>query len=138
MTKIFITVVSIIYDLYSLYNKYNKKQRKDSMENKFLESTFLKREKRHARTYLIEADVYAFMVNASIKYQASISDIVNACLAKFIKSGTIKGNTHIYAAAPTRNLTITESNIVGLKKLKRETHLTFTSLINMAVRAIMD
>ena len=47
------------------------------MNNKFLNSKFSKREKRIRKTYEIEDDLYNFLEEASLTYDASVSDILN-------------------------------------------------------------
>lgn len=108
------------------------------MENKFLSSKFYRREKRVARTYEIEDEVHDFLVEASNSYNASISDIMNACLRELIKTERINLYKRQPIAYPIYNFYIETSNIEGLNKLKRETQMTIVSLVNMAVKNIME
>lgn len=73
------------------------------------------------------------------KYDASISDIINVCIEDLIDSGNIK-----YYAKPEDEITIYRSvmirkeNIEALNKVNSETGISFTRLVNIAMKEFLD
>ena len=73
------------------------------------------------------------------EYDATISDVINACVEDLISSGNIK-----YYAKPDGEITIYRSimlrkdNVEALNKINRETGISVTRLINMAIKQFID
>ena len=73
------------------------------------------------------------------EYDATISDVINACVEDLISSENIK-----YYAKPEGEITIYRSimlrkdNVEALNKVNRETGISVTRLINMAIKQFID
>ena len=107
------------------------------MNNKFLNSKFSKREKRIRKTYEIEDDLYNFLEEASLTYDASVSDILNFCISELIRTNDLKIYTSSNMKNPSHNFNIAVSNVKGLAKLSETTPFTIKSLVNMSVKNIL-
>ena len=107
------------------------------MNNKFLNNKFSKREKRIRKTYEIEDDLYNFLEEASLTYDASVSDILNFCIAELIRTNDLKIYTSSNMKNPSHNFNIAVSNVKGLAKLSETTQFTIKSLVNMSVKNIL-
>ena len=107
------------------------------MNNKFLNSKFSKREKRIRKTYEIEDDLYNFLEEASLTYDASVSDILNFCIAELIRTNDLKIYTSPNMKNPLHNFNIAVSNVKGLAKLSETTPFTIKSLVNMSIKNII-
>ena len=108
------------------------------MNNKFLNNKFSKREKRIRKTYEIEDDLYNFLEEASLTYDASVSDILNFCIAELIRTNDLKIYTSSNMKNPSHNFNIAVSNVKGLAKLSETTPFTIKSLVNMSVKNILQ
>lgn len=107
------------------------------MNNKFLNSKFYKKEKRIRKTYEIEDDLYDFLQEASSLYEASVSDILNACIRELLETKNLVIYTKSELRFPSHNVNICVSNIEGLAELSKTTPFTIKALVNMAIRNIM-
>lgn len=73
------------------------------------------------------------------EFDATISDVVNACVEDLISKDNIK-----YYAKPEEEITIYRSvmlrrkNVEALNKINRETGISVTRLINMAIKEFLD
>ena len=83
------------------------------MNNKFLNNKFSKREKRIRKTYEIEDDLYNFLEEASLTYDASVSDILNFCISELIRTNDLKIYTSSNMKNPSHNFNIAVSNVKG-------------------------
>ena len=106
---------------------------------KFFDDRFYKREERIERSYPITDDLFEYLCQASITYNASLSDLLNACIRELIEFE----NFYIYtwdwsAKIPKHNFQIDKSNIAGLNQLKRKTHFTVSALVNMSIQNIKN
>ncbi len=73
------------------------------------------------------------------EYDATISDVINACIEDLISSGNIK-----YYAKPEGEITIYRSimirkeNVKALNKITKETGISLTRLVNIAMKEFLD
>lgn len=73
------------------------------------------------------------------EYDATISDIVNICIEDLIATGNIK-----YYAKPEneiviyRSVMIRKENVEALNKITKETGISFTRLVNIAMKEFLD
>ena len=107
------------------------------MGNDFLENNFYKKEKRLRRNYEIEDEVYEFLYKASREFNASQSDILNACLKKLRATEDFRIYTKKDTIYPTHVFKVDQSNIAALNEMKKKTGFSINVLVNMAIRNIM-
>lgn len=73
------------------------------------------------------------------EYDATISDIINVCIEDLVSSGNVK-----YYAKPEGEITIYRSvmirkeNVEALNKITKETGISFTRLVNIAMKEFLD
>jgi hypothetical protein len=73
------------------------------------------------------------------EYDATISDVINVCIEDLISSGNIK-----YYAKPEGEITIYRSimirkeNVKALNKITKETGISLTRLVNIAMKEFLD
>ena len=73
------------------------------------------------------------------EYDATISDVINACIEDLRSSGNIK-----YYAKPEGEITIYRSimirkeNVKALNKITKETGISLTRLVNIAMKEFLD
>ena len=73
------------------------------------------------------------------EYDATISDVINACIEDLISSGNIK-----YYAKPEGEITIYRSimirkeNVKAFNKITKETGISLTRLVNIAMKEFLD
>lgn len=73
------------------------------------------------------------------EYDATISDVINACIEDLISSGNVK-----YYAKPEGEITIYRSimirkeNVKALNKITKETGISLTRLVNIAMKEFLD
>lgn len=73
------------------------------------------------------------------EFDATISEIVNACVEDLITNGDVK-----YYAKPEgeiviyRSIMIRKDNVEGLNRINRETGISVTRLINIAIRNFLE
>ena len=73
------------------------------------------------------------------EYDATISDVINACIEDLISSGNIK-----YYAKPEGEITIYRSimirkeNVESLNQITKETGISLTRLVNIAMKEFLD
>lgn len=103
-----------------------------------LDDKFLKREQRFRRNYALEEECYRFLVEGAQYYNASMSDLLNACLEELIQSQNITLYQSEYVLNSTRSFYISQSNIAGLDSLKQQYGLSLEKLVNIAVRNMMS
>ena len=102
------------------------------------DSAFIKRENKIRRNYEIENSLYLKLEELSKIYDASITDLINECLANLIKTENIalyKKNENELLV--THTLLIRESNLLGLEKLKEKYGVSIYKLVNIAIRNVL-
>lgn len=73
------------------------------------------------------------------EYDATISDVINACIEDLISNGNIK-----YYAKPEGEITIYRSimirkeNVKALNNITKETGISLTRLVNIAMKEFLD
>ncbi len=73
------------------------------------------------------------------EYDATISDVINVCIEDLISNGNIK-----YYAKPEGEITIYRSimirkdNVEALNKITKETGISLTRLVNIAMKEFLD
>ena len=105
----------------------------------FFDKRFLKRENKIRRNYEIDDRYYSKLEELSKIYDASIPDLVNACLEELIASE----NINIYESYNTKSLVtrpmfIRESNVIGLEKLNVKYDVTIRKLVNIALNNVLE
>ena len=103
------------------------------MNNKFLNSKFSKREKEYAKLMKLRMILYNFLEEASLTYDASVSDILNFCIAELIRTNDLKIYTSPNMKNPLHNFNIAVSNVKGLAKLSPAIHPIYYKIISKYV-----
>ena len=100
---------------------------------------FRKREPKIRRNYEIEDSLYSKLEALSKVYDASVAELINACLANLIETENIilykKDDNEILV---THTLLVRESNLSGLEKLKTKYGVSIYKLVNIAIRNVLN
>lgn len=107
--------------------------------NKCFDRRFPKRESISRRNYEIDDVLYSRLEEMSNYYEATITELVNACIENLISADKIvlyqKRDDELLVK---HTLMIRESNIVGLEALKEKYGVSIYRLVNIAIRATLD
>lgn len=92
------------------------------------------------KSIILEDKLYSRLKEIVEKeYDATISDIVNVCIEDLISSDNIK-----YYAKPDEEITIYRSvmirkeNVAALNKITKETGISLTRLVNIAMKEFLE
>ena len=100
---------------------------------------FRKREKKIRRNYEIEDSLYTRLEELSKVYDASVTDLINECLAHLIETENIvlyqKDDNELLV---THTLLVRESNLSGLESLKSKYGVSIYKLVNIAIRNVLS
>jgi hypothetical protein len=104
----------------------------------YFDTKFNRREPKSRRNYEVDNSLYVQLEELSKVYDASVNDLLNACLELLIETE----NVEVYKKAKTEisvvhTLLIRESNIAGLEKLKEKYGVSIYKLVNIAVRNVL-
>lgn len=99
-----------------------------------MDKYFWKNEPKSKRNYDIEDFLFEKIKKATEKYDASSSDILNACIKSMLKADTLditKVTENEFYGPHT--FYVLESNIVGLTKLNTLYGISIRRLVNLAI-----
>ena len=105
----------------------------------FFDDKFKIRENKIRRNYDIEDSLYSKLSFLSKKYEATIPDLINACINELI----ITENVILYQKDINERLTphtfyINENNVKGLEKLNDKYGVSIRKLVNISLHNIID
>lgn len=101
---------------------------------------FYNKEKLIRKTIEIDNDLYDKLIEISKeKYNTSVNMLINASIEEFIKTNNIS----LYAkedkySTTKHSLLIKESFSIELQKIKNKYKLTFSNLVNMAIKSAIS
>ena len=87
----------------------------------------------------IDNELYEDLKKIKMKYDATISAIINVCIEDLLESNDIK-----YYAKPKGEITVYRSvmirieNIEKLERIRQNTGITVTRLINFSIKRMID
>ena len=100
---------------------------------------FKKRENKIRRNYEIEDRLYSELEELAKVYDASVTELINACLAHLIETENIvlyqKDDNELLV---THTILVRESNLSGLEKLKSKYGVSIYKLVNIAIRNVLN
>ena len=103
------------------------------------DNVFRKRENKLRRNYEIEDSLYSKLEEQAKIYDASVTQLINECLANLIETENIvlyQRNEHELLV--THTLLVRESNLSGLEKLKAKYGVSIGKLVNIAIRNVLN
>lgn len=105
----------------------------------YFDEKFNKREEKIRRNYEIEDQLYSRLEQLTKVYEASVTDLINACLERLVETESI----NLYGREEseilvTHTLLIRESNITGLEKLKEKYGVSIYKLVNIAIKNVLN
>ncbi len=100
---------------------------------------FYKREQKLRRNYGLDESLYMRLKELSQIYEATVGDLLNASLERFITSGKIALSEKINCANIAMHpFSIRESNVAGLEKLKEKYGLSVQQMVNPPIKNALD
>ena len=107
----------------------------------YFDNKFYKREKRIRRNYEIDDSLYTRLEEYSTIYEASVADLINACIENLINNDN--GDITVYEKdereiSVLHTILIRESNIKGLDTLKDKYGLSIYKLVNIAIKSTLE
>lgn len=100
---------------------------------------FYKREKKYRRNYPIDNGLYQWLEQISLVYEASVTDLLNACLGHLIEVENIRVYENPGSNFSTvHTLLIREGNLAGLEHLKAKYGVSIYKLVNISIKNIFD
>lgn len=105
----------------------------------YFDEKFNRREPKIRRNYEVEDKLYSKLEELTKVYEASVTDLINACLEKLVKTEDIK----LYKKEEneilvTHTMLIRESNIIGLEKIKDKYGVSIYKLVNIAIKNVLN
>lgn len=106
------------------------------------ESTFDKafpyRKNTVPKSYRIDKEAYAFLKKINMEYNATVSDIVNACIDELVTTKKRFSRQEYDRISSMHSFFIDKDNLKGLEQLKRHTGIPIWRLVNIAIRNVMQ
>lgn len=100
---------------------------------------FYKREQKLRRNYGLDESLYMRLKELPKIYEATVGDLLNASLERFITSGKIALSEKIDCANVAMHpFSIRESNVAGLEKLKEKYGLSVQQMVNSPIKNALD
>ena len=103
------------------------------------DTVFRKRENKIRRNYEIEDSLYSKLEELAKVYDASVTQLINECLAYLIETENIaiyqKDDNEL---SVTHTLLVRESNLSGLESLKSKYGVSIGKLVNIAIRNVLS
>lgn len=104
----------------------------------YFDDKFTKRKAKYRKNYDIDEKLYSQLSEYTKVYNASIADLLNACIEHLIETEDIrvhkKSGEELYIS---HTFYVREENIKGLEKLKDKYGISIYRLVNMSIRNVI-
>lgn len=104
----------------------------------YFDNVFQRREELIRKSIEIDDTLYSRLEEYAKTYDATISDLVNACVAHLLSSGQLPIYESQKPLYVMHTLRLRAGNLAGLESLKEKYGISLFRLVNMAIKFTVD